>query len=234
MTPPESKVPSLPEDLPEYGVFRPPQPLPRADRMLRVQGYRHIEAVRPAIREAAERCASLAFNLIAPTIHYRRVPIRGIDGERLALGECGGFSCAAFPKLLADSQELLVFVLTLGQALDAAAIELMDKFDLLEALFLETAGWLSVEQATKSFADALRGWARAAGSGLSPRMGPGYAYHVDGREVRWRLEDQVPLFALFERERLPVRLLESCAMLPKMSRSGLFGISRLDSAENSA
>lgn len=234
MTPRECDVPCLPDDLPDYGVFHPPQPQPRADRMLRVQGYRRIEAVRPAIREAAEHCASLATNLIAPTIHYRRVPVRRVDGEHMALRGGGGFSCAAFPKMLAGSQEIVVFVLTLGQALDTAAIELMDKFDLLEALFLETAGWLSIEQATRSFAGALHRWARVAGCGLSSRMGPGYAYHVGGREVSWRLEDQVPLFALFEqREPLPVRLLESCAMLPKMSRSGLFGVSHLDSAKNS-
>jgi hypothetical protein len=231
MTQPECSVPGLPDDLPVCGVFHPPRIEPDANRMLRTQGYRNLGAVRPAIRRAAESCASLAAKLVAPSVHYRRAPIERIDGERIVLREGGGFSCAAFPKMLGDSQEVIVFVLTLGQPLDAATIELMEKFDLLEALFLETAGWLSIELATKSFVGALHRWARPSGFHLSSRMGPGYAYRVEGREARWRLEDQVPLFSLFDAVELPVRLLDSCAMLPKMSRSGLFGVSRLDSTE---
>ncbi len=230
MTRPECNAPSLPCDLPAYGVFQPPRAEPDPDRMLRTQGYRNLGAVRPAIRRAAESCAILAANLVAPSIHYRRVPIDRIEGEQIVLTEGSGFSCAAFPKMLGDSQEVIVFVLTLGQPLDTAAIELMEKFDLLEALFLETAGWLSIELATRSFVSALHRWAGPSGYRLSSRMGPGYAYRVEGREARWRLEDQVPLFSLFDSVQLPVRLLDSCAMLPKMSRSGLFGISRLDSA----
>ena len=226
---PECDVPSLPDDLPVCGVFRPPQPHPSAERMLRTQGYRNIDAVRPAIRTAAENCAKLAAELIAPSIYYRRATIQRMDGEQIVLSQGGRFSCAAFPKMLDGAQEIIVFVLTLGQALDAAAIELMDRYDLLEALFLETAGWLSIEQTTKSFVGALQRWARSSGFRLSSRMGPGYAYHIEGREVRWRLEDQAPLFSLFDGERLPVRLLDSCAMIPKMSRSGLFGVSPLDS-----
>jgi hypothetical protein len=109
-------------------------------------------------------------------------------------------------------------------------IDFIEKFDLLEALFLETAGWLSIEQTTRSFVAALHRWARLSGFRVSPRMGPGYEYHVDGRQVRWRLEDQGPLFSVFDSDPLPVRLLDSYAMLPKMSRSGLFGVSRLDSS----
>jgi hypothetical protein len=230
---PEHDVPSLPDDLPANGVFHPPQPQPSAERMLRTQGYRNIDAVRPAIRTAAENCANRAVELIVPSIHYRRAAIERMDGDEIVLTQGGTFSCAAFPKVLGGSAEIVVFVLTLGQALDTAAIELMDRYDLLEALFLETAGWLSIEQTTKSFAGALHGWARRSGLRLSSRMGPGYAYQVEGREVRWRLEDQVPLFSLFDSERLPVRLLDSCAMLPKMSRSGLFGVSPLDTTAKS-
>jgi hypothetical protein len=230
---PECDVPSLPDDLPAWGVFHPPQPQPSAERMLRTQGYRNIDAVRPAIRTAAENCANRAVELIAPSIHYRRASIQRMDGDKIILSQGGTFSCVAFPKVLGGAAEIIAFVLTLGQALDTAAIELMDRYDLLEALFLETAGWLCIEQTTKSFVGALHRWARPSGFRLSSRMGPGYAYQVGGREVRWRLEDQVPLFSLFDSERLPVRLLDSCAMLPKMSRSGLFGVSPLDTRAKS-
>jgi len=38
------------------------------------------------------------------------------------------------------------------------------------------------------------------------------------------LLEQKPLFELFSDTKLPVRLMESCAMYPKKSRSGLYGL----------
>ncbi len=59
---------------------------------------------------------------------------------------------------------------------------------------------------------------------LTRRMGPGYSYKINGDETMWSLEQQHQLFEVFDGEDLPVRLLESCAMMPKMSRSGLYGL----------
>jgi hypothetical protein len=55
-------------------------------------------------------------------------------------------------------------------------------------------------------------------------MGPGYAYRVGSLQVDWPLEDQRELFTLLEGGPLPVTLMSSCAMFPKLSRSGLFGV----------
>jgi cobalamin-dependent methionine synthase I len=65
---------------------------------------------------------------------------------------------------------------------------------------------------------------------LGPRLGPGYSYKrpgsSDGARVMWPLEQQRELFALFAGSALPVELMESAAMRPKMSRSGLIGLHR--------
>jgi hypothetical protein len=42
--------------------------------------------------------------------------------------------------------------------------------------------------------------------------------------VTWPLEEQPALFGLFGNAELPVSLMSSCAMSPKLSRSGLYGI----------
>ena len=55
-------------------------------------------------------------------------------------------------------------------------------------------------------------------------MAPGYSYHLDSGTCEWPLEEQKALFDLFRHATLPVRLLESCAMLPKMSRTGLYAL----------
>ena len=45
-------------------------------------------------------------------------------------------------------------------------------------------------------------------------------------DSEWPLEEQKSLFALFEGRAISVQLLDSCAMIPKMSRSGLYGVRR--------
>jgi hypothetical protein len=211
-------------DVPARGVFRPPVPDIRPDRMLRLQGYRAQSRIRPQIRAAAENAARVAQGCVTPVLHFRRVGIDGLSGPRLALADGSFLTCEAFARHLQGCSEVVVFVLTLGPALDARVVDLADGFDLLDALFLEAAGWLAVEGASKVFGDALRRWAAAHGRGVTLRMGPGYAYRVAGGETRWALEDQRALFQVFSGEQLPVRLLDSCAMQPKMSRSGLYGI----------
>jgi cobalamin-dependent methionine synthase I len=87
-------------------------------------------------------------------------------------------------------------------------------------LFLEMAGWLAVEQATKALALHVAEQVRDERLGPTRRLGPGY--------VDWPLDEQTGLFTLFEDAPLPVRLMESCAMIPKKSRSGLYGLRPLD------
>jgi len=58
------------------------------------------------------------------------------------------------------------------------------------------------------------------------RMAPGYSYRVENQEERvsWDLLEQEKLFGLFGKADLPVELMDSGAMLPRMSRSGIFGV----------
>jgi hypothetical protein len=119
------------------------------------------------------------------------------------------------------------FALTVGPRLDARVVELTDAGELLDALLLETAGWLCIEDATRQFKVHLREQANAAGRRITSRMGPGYSYKLDGRMCVWPLEEQIALFRLLEGADLPVTVMASCAMQPKMSRSGLFGIAPL-------
>ena len=118
----------------------------------------------------------------------------------------------------------MVFVLTVGREIDEQTIQWMDEEKLVEALFLESAAWLGVEDATKQFVLMVRSWAMQQSMRMTRRLGPGYSYPIDGKQVMWDLTDQKPLFNLVNDPNMPVKLLESAAMLPKMSRSGLFGL----------
>lgn len=202
----------------------PLPPVVRFERILRIQGYSDMSRVRPAIVAAAEAAAHAAPRLVTPRVAYRCVPVERLDGDALDLAGGVRLECAAFGKVLAGCTDVVAFALSLGPRLDARVIDLAETGDLLDALLLETAAWLCIEDATRQFRSRLRDDAAQRDQRITSRMGPGYSYRLGDSTCVWRLEDQVNLFALFGQAELPVLLMHSCAMQPKMSRSGIVGI----------
>ena len=192
-------------------------------KILRIQGYRDLEKVRPAIKRAAAAAGRETEALIRPHVYYRVLSVDQCKGGTLELEDGSVFENEAFERFLGGARQIAVFILTMGHALDQAVIDYMADDQLLMALFLETAGWLGIEAATKRLSSHLRKEAKTNGYRLSPRLGPGYSYKLDGRSVLWPLEQQQHLFGLFEADAIDVELLESSAMVPKISRSGLYG-----------
>jgi len=140
------------------------------------------------------------------------------------------FHSKAFEKYIPECDEIAVFVMTLGSALDEIEHDMANSDKLIEAVFLETAGWLGIEQLTKLFSTFLRNQVASDGLRLGRRMSPGYTFRVEGAMCDWPLEDQKLIFDLFDKKKLAVELLDSCAMSPKMSRSGLYGLPRKNGA----
>lgn len=208
----------------DVGVFVPSGIEIRPERLLRIMGYREGGPVRPVVLRTASAVAEIAAQALMPTIHHRRVSIENWDDGGIALSAGIAFRSPAFGKYLSECNEVVAFILTLGQRLDNVEKNLVASDRMLEAIFLETAGWIAVEEATRKFTEYLGQQVRSEGLTLSRRLAPGYSFRVGDRKVEWPLEDQKPLFAIFGQAKLSVELLESCAMTPKMSRTGLFGL----------
>jgi hypothetical protein len=203
--------------------FRPGAITVRTDLMLRMQGYRNLDRVRPIFKKTAGEMAHVFARTVDAVVRYRQLPSECRDGV-LTLEGGTVFRCDAFAKYHAASEQAVVFVLTLGKGLDEVGIDLGERQLFLEQMFLATAGWLGVEAVNGRFATHVKEQVIDQGYRLTRRMAPGYSFKENGRDCSWRLEDQRPLFALFGDTELPVSLLESCVMLPRMSRSGLYGV----------
>jgi len=206
------------------GEFVPVEIALRVEPMLRIQGYTNLEKVRPVIKKTAARMAQTVVQCCDAKVYYRNLPVTDVSASRLTLADGTAFSCEAFARFHARSEQAVVFILTLGQRLDDEAGALDRQELLLEQLFLETAGWLGVEAVNKQFVRYLREEAGAQGWRITRRMGPGYTFKKDGRYCMWTLADQSALFGLFDDVKLPVSVLDSGAMLPRMSRTGLYGL----------
>ena len=196
----------------------------RAERILRIQGYRDMGRVRRPIRRAAEKAAEIARGIAEGEVGYRRVAIASCSGPVLELEGGERFECGAFERFLTGCESVLAFAMTAGAAIDRRIDELMAADDPVVALMLDTAGWLAVESVTRQFSERLKAECEPAGLRFTRRMGPGYTYRVGREMAPWGLEEQAGLFRILGEDVSPVTVLESGAMLPKMSRSGLYGL----------
>jgi hypothetical protein len=196
--------------------FWPPAPRLPVEPILRFQRYRDLRQVAPAILAVAEDMVRLAEKLADPRVVYLARPVARVDAGSLAVAGAPAFHGRAFGTHAAAAREAVCFVATIGPALDERVAELAEGGELLEALFLDTAGWLAMEAALRGFRRHLAARARPRGLRLSPRLGPGY--------LDWPLTEQPRLFSLFGGSPLPVTLSEHCVMTPKKSVSGLFGL----------
>jgi hypothetical protein len=201
----------------EPGRVEPWRPAPfRIDPelVLRLARYRPRDSVPPAIREAAIEMAARADALATTQALVRplRVVAAGVEGARLETGPA--FSGRVVGRLLDGCPLAVVFVLTLGPALEAEVTALGDRRDLLEAYLLDTAGWAGIELAARAL--RLHVAARAPGRRPTPRLGPG---HGD-----WPIEEQPALVALFDDAPPLVRLSAHGVLVPFKSISGVFGL----------
>ena len=196
-------------------------------RLLGVHKYKDMSKVRPVILKAAEKAASLSGDYSQPEAVFTTIGIRDIDEDGVELENGSRLNCRAFSSKLEGCTALLVFVITLGSPLDeAVSAGFADGADPLGPLFLDTGGWLMIEAVTREFSRYLKEERFGGSHSLSIRMAPGYSYRVSSKEerVEWDLLEQQKLFGVFTSADLPVELLESGAMIPRMSRSGIFGV----------
>lgn len=204
--------------------YEPHAPTVAYERVLRIQGYADLARVRPAITAAAKAMARHAEAVCRPEVAYQFQAVHSLSADAIDLSYGGRLHSEAFATRLAGCTEVVPFVLTCGQPIAQSVIDMADAGDLLEALLLEAAGWLCIEDATRQFKSMLHRVTGQRGCRITSRMGPGYAYRIREQQVEWPLEDHPHLFALFGDASLPVELMSSCAMSPKMSRSGLYGV----------
>lgn|SRR5574341_83861 len=187
------------------------------DLILRLQKYRKLEAVPAPVRQAARAMAALAESLVEPEGRLWRARVRRVEPEGPVLvGHGVAFQSRALARLLRGATEAVGVLLTIGPRLETRAREMMAEEQFLEALLLDTAGWVAIDALAKALRRDLSADARARGFRLTPRMAPGYA--------DWELEQQRVLFSTFGQEALPVRLTEACVMLPQKSISGIYGL----------
>ena len=218
-------------NLSKFECIRFPFPDLKIDSLLRAQGYRENHKVRLVIRKAASESIKRLTDSAPPQGFFFFEQIKTLNGNQLKMNSGVEFVCPVFEDMLSGSTHLIFFVITLGKEVDEKIRGYArDADEPLANLFLETAARLCLELVIRQARIKLTEFARSNELVPGRRMAPGYSYKekITNNRIMWDLSEQANLFKMFRGFEIPVKLMESSTMVPRMSRSGIFGLREKD------
>ena len=199
-------------------------------KLLRTHGYKNRNVIKKKIFEAANKAVERLSYYSSPVGYFCFKEISRQDLNRIELN-CGSvFTCEIFNERLSQSNFLIAFLLTLGKEMDEKIKKMSnDANEPLGALFLENASWLALELILRDARSEIIKFAKNYNIQIENRMAPGYTYpsKINKERVMWKLEEQGILFNLFDKKNISIKLTDSYTMVPRMSRSGIFGLKKI-------
>lgn len=119
-------------------------------------------------------------------------------------------------KMLRHAEMAVVFMVTIGPALEKHVKELMDAGDMTQAVILDAIGSECTDAvADKLHHDILKDLAGELGYSITPRFSPGYG--------DWPITVQKDLLSLCNGDRIGISVNDSFLMQPKKSVSAVLG-----------
>ena len=137
--------------------------------------------------------------------------------------------CEVFNEIFSESNFLIIFIISLGKGIDIKLKKISNDInEPLGGLFLENASWLALELILRDARSRIISFAKSKNMQIENRMAPGYSYpsKILKKRIMWELKEQEKLFNLFKNRNICVTLTESFTMMPRMSRSGVFGLKK--------
>ena len=197
-----------------------------AFKLLRTHGYKNKDNIKKRILDSAEKALERLTNYSSPVGYFyfeeiKKKSLNSIQLERTSL------KCEVFTEIFSESDFLIIFIISLGKGIDIKLKKISNDInEPLGGLFLENASWLALELILRDARSRIISFAKSKNMQIENRMAPGYSYpsKILKKKIMWELKEQENLFNLFKNMNISVSLSESFTMIPRMSRSGVFGL----------
>lgn len=167
-------------------------------------------------RMKVEKLEDFFNDLLEPAFYYCVRKIDAVDNGVVCLANGPAFKSPKLSRSLKESDEIVCFVGTIGNAVDKKVEMLMHENRLSVAFILDAMGSVAAENMVETFYKRMKAKYMEGEKNITLRFSPGYC--------DWPITDQKKLFSLFDSLRLDVELTDSCFMRPRKSVSGVFGI----------
>lgn len=155
--------------------------------------------------------------IIKPRYGYVRVPaeqVQILDGK-VVCGTQLFLTEKIISSALANTEELILFLVTIGSEAEALAHNYMAEADYLRGYLTDILASAYTEAAAQWLEEHLVSEEKNRGNTCTLRFSPGYC--------GWNVAEQEKLFSFFPKGFCGVRLAESALMIPLKSISGILG-----------
>ena len=190
------------------------------DEVCRYLGYRKDQGPNSSISSLIDEELDEAYDLIQPLCFYELMNIRRVRKPRVILEDGLTITSEVLSRVLSHCHQVVIFVVNIGQGLEARVAQLMNEGQMLRATILDAIGSEVAEKTACYLQDKVRELANSNGAEITLRYSPGYC--------DWDITEQRVLFQAMNSAPLGVNLTEECLMVPRKSVSGIIGLGHLE------
>jgi hypothetical protein len=157
-----------------------------------------------------------ARSLVTTRYAYKEYTIKNPGEGAIELSEGTKLSASKIQCFIKGASGIVIFVVTIGDALEKEAGVLTSGKDLLGGYLLDRIGSFAVESLAERLEKRLRKDYSGQKKSLSSRFSPGYC--------DWPVEEQFKLDKALDFSKAGVKLTEGCMMVPKKSVSAIAAV----------
>jgi len=168
-----------------------------------------------------EKLETVFKKLIDPSLYHQSLGIDSVEKGVVLLQEGPEFKSPKLSKTLKGCEEIVCFIITLGEGVEDEIKRLMNTKRLAEAYILDAMASVAADNMVVRFHQRMQNSYKDQGKQVTLCFSPGYC--------DWPITEQKKLFNLFDSNEVDVELTDSCFMQPRKSISGVFGITPQDS-----
>ena len=168
-----------------------------------------------------EKLEPIFEELINPSLYYQHIEIDAVEKGAVLLKEGTEFKSSKLSKTLKDCEEIVCYIITLGDDVEVKIKRLMNEKRLTEAYILDAIASVAADNMVTTFHLRIKREYEKEGKQVTLCFSPGYC--------DWPITEQKKLFNLFDSNEMDVELTDSYFMKPRKSISGVFGITPKDS-----
>lgn len=197
-------------------VFKKPLMLSYVDVLGQLKFNKHLTGIDSSCEKKIKEIIAESKSLIAPHGVFESFKIEEIDESSVVIERFGKVSSKSIAKLVANCSDVVMFLVTIGDALPEAIISASENKNVFKALVLDAIGSVAVEQCADEINTIITMQAKIEGLKTTLRFSAGYGdFSV--------MEYQPLILKTLDADKLGVRLSDSGIMLPEKTVTALIG-----------
>ncbi|MDY7033072.1 MAG: vitamin B12 dependent-methionine synthase activation domain-containing protein [Thermodesulfobacteriota bacterium] len=193
-------------------------------KAMRLMGIRKENTLSKKTHGKLKKYIKVTHETMTPQLVHTAKEIKEINQGGVLIDEHISFMSTHLADALQGSEELIFFIVTIGDAIDGKIRGLMDRGKIADAYILDAIGSAAVEEAAENFQREYGAKLSSAGKGTTLRFSPGYC--------DWDIKEQKKIFSILDAEQASVTLNSKYKMEPSKSVSGAFGITQKENTSN--